>query len=114
METVEDLCDYIVMINKSQKVLEGSKREVKEKYRTNAYIVKHRGLFSITSNDYALIDQKKLDDALFQSTIHVTNTILPNQLIRELTDVTEVHSFVEKVPTMSEIFINLVKGESNE
>jgi len=114
METVEDLCDHIVMINKSKKVLEGSKREVKENYRTNAYIIEHRGPFTITSNDYALMDQKKLDDIMFQSTVHVKTTISPNRLIRELIDVTEVHSFVEKVPTMSEIFINLVKGGSND
>jgi len=114
METVEDLCDHVVMINKSQKVLEGSKREVKETYKTNAYTVEHRGSFSITSDIYELTEQKKLGDTMFQSTIHVKNKISPNQLIRELTTVTEVHSFVEKVPTMSEIFINLVKGGNNE
>lgn len=114
METVEDLCDHIVMINKSQKVLEGSKREVKENYKTNSYAVEHRGPFSVTSTDYELIAQKKLDDAMFQSLIHLHNNVSPNQLIRDLTAVTEVHSFVEKVPTMSEIFINLVKGGSHE
>ena len=35
-------------------------------------------------------------------------------LIRDLTEVTEVHSFIEKIPTMSEIFISLVKGERHE
>jgi ABC-2 type transport system ATP-binding protein len=38
----------------------------------------------------------------------------PNQLIQDLTHVTEVFSFSEKIPTMSEIFITLVKGESHE
>src|SRR3569623_1557885 len=106
METVEDLCDHVVMINKSQKVLEGSKREVKENYKTNTYAVEHRGTFTLTSNNYELIDQKKLDDAMLQSMIHLNDNISPNQLIRDLTTATEVHSFVEKVPTMSEIFIN--------
>lgn len=114
METVEDLCDHVVMINKSKKVLEGSKREVKETYKSDAYTVEHRGSFFITSDNYELLEQKKLDDTMFQSTIHLKNKISPNQLIRELTVLTEVHSFVEKVPTMSEIFINLVKGGNNE
>ena len=38
----------------------------------------------------------------------------PNQLIQDLTRATEVFSFAEKIPTMSEIFITLVKGESHE
>jgi len=114
METVEDLCDHVVMINKSKKVLEGSKRDVKETYKTNAYTIEHHGSFSTKSDVYELIEQKKLDDTMFQSTIHVKTKISPNQLIRELTTMTEVHSFVEKVPTMSEIFINLVKGGNNE
>jgi len=38
----------------------------------------------------------------------------PNELLRDLIDVTEVHSFAEKIPTMSEIFITLVKGGSDE
>jgi ABC-2 type transport system ATP-binding protein len=38
----------------------------------------------------------------------------PNQLITDLTKITEVHSFIEKIPTMGEIFITLVKGGNHE
>lgn len=114
METVEDLCDHIAMINKSKKVLEGSKRQVKETYKTNSYVVEHRGSFSIASEAYELVRQKNLDDNMFQSTLVMKGTFSPNQIIRDLTMLTEVHSFVEMVPTMSEIFINLVKGGSDE
>ena len=114
METVEDLCDHVAMIDKSKKVLEGSKKQVKETYKTNSFIVEHRGSFSFTSVDYDVITQKKLDDTMFQTLINLKNNISPNQLIRDLTTVTEVHSFVEKIPTMSEIFIDLVKGGSHE
>lgn len=114
METVEDLCDHIAMINESKKVLEGSKRHVKEMYKTNSFIVEHRGSFSISSEYYDLVKQENLDDTMFRSIINVKKNIPPNQLIRELINVTEVQSFVEKIPSMSEIFINLVKGGTNE
>ncbi|MBK7651530.1 MAG: DUF4162 domain-containing protein [Flammeovirgaceae bacterium] len=39
------------------------------------------------------------------------NGINGNQVIRDLIDITEVHSFQEKLPTMSDIFIGLVKGD---
>jgi ABC-2 type transport system ATP-binding protein len=114
METVEDLCDHIALINKSKKVLEGSKKEVKNAYKTNTFVVEHQGNFTISSGNYHFIKQRKLDDNYFQSTLKLGDSITPNQLIRDLTEITEVHSFVEKIPTMSEIFITLVKGGSHE
>lgn len=113
METVEDLCDHIVLLNKSQKILEGSKRQVKEAYRSNTYVVEHKGSFEV-NGAYTLREQKNVEDDHFRSVITTGPGISPNQLIRDLTMLTEVHSFVEKVPTMNEIFITLVKGETHE
>jgi len=114
METVEDLCDHIALLNKSKKILEGSKKQVKETYRSNTYWVEHKGLFSLSSDKYELIEQRNLEDTFFKSIVKVHDNTTPNQLIRDLTEVTEVHSFIEKIPTMSEIFISLVKGGSDE
>ena len=113
METVEDLCDHIALINKSKKILEGSKKQVKATYRTGTFAVEHIGAFNVPAK-YELLEQKNLEDTYFRSLIKVNENTSPNQLIRDLTEVTEAHSFVEKVPTMSEIFITLVKGGSDE
>ncbi len=114
METVEDLCDDIAMIHKSKTILEGSKKQVKETYRSNTFVVDHKGTFTLSGMDYQLITQKNLEDTYFRSIIKVKENTPSNKLIRELTDLTEVHSFNEKIPTMSEIFIQLVKGGSDE
>jgi ABC-2 type transport system ATP-binding protein len=114
METVEDLCDHIALINKSKKVLEGSKKEVKNAYKTNTFVVEHQGNFTISSEHYQFVKQRKLDENYFQSILKLSDGLTPNQLIRDLTEITEVHSFIEKIPTMSEIFITLVKGGSHE
>ncbi len=114
METVEGLCDHIVLIDKSKKILEGSKKEVKAKYRTNTFLVEHKGTFSIPDGEYQVLNQTLLEDDYFRSTVRMNADMSPNQLIRDLTQITEVHSFVEKVPTMGEIFITLVKGGSHE
>jgi len=114
METVEDLCDHIALIDKSKKILEGSKKQVKEMYRTNTFQVEHRGTFSLTSEMYNVSGQQLLDEDYYRSVVKVNGQISTNQLIRDLTEVTEVHSFTEKIPTMSEIFISLVKGRSYE
>jgi ABC-2 type transport system ATP-binding protein len=114
METVEDLCDHIALINKSKKILEGSKKQVKEMYRTSTFLVEHKGKFNLASDNYMLMEQERLDEDYYMSIVKMNGQITPNNLIRDLTEVTEVHSFTEKIPTMSEIFISLVKGGSDE
>lgn len=110
METVEDLCDHIALIDKSKKILEGSKKEVKAQYRTNTFLVEHKGAFTFNDGRFELMDQQPLEDDYFRSSVKMTEDMSPNQLIGYLTQITEVHSFIEKVPTMGEIFIKLVKG----
>ncbi|HEY5825850.1 MAG TPA: ATP-binding cassette domain-containing protein [Cyclobacteriaceae bacterium] len=113
METVEDLCDHIALINKSKKILEGSKKQVKEQFRSHTFAVEHKGTFSLNSN-YELLSQESVEDDFHKSIVKMKTPVSTNQLIRDLTEITEVHSFSEKVPTMSEIFIGLVKGKSHE
>ena len=114
METVEDLCDRIALIDKSKKILEGTKKEVKAQFKTNTFTVEHRGSFSLEGSPYQMVTQLKKEDDLYHSLVKMTTPGSPNQLIQDLTRVTEVFSFSEKIPTMSEIFIMLVKGESHE
>ena len=113
METVEDLCDHIALINKSKVILEGSKKQVKDSYRSSTFVVEHTGRIGMLPAAYEVVDQRILEGDYHRSIIK-SNAAKPNQLIRDLTEVTEVYSFVEKIPTMSEIFINLVKGGSDE
>jgi ABC-2 type transport system ATP-binding protein len=112
METVEDLCDHIALINNSKKILEGSKKQVKNTYRSNTFMVEHRAPFNFLPPQYELVSQKQIESDFFTSMVRITGDAPANKLIRDLTDITEVQSFVEKVPTMSEIFIQLVKGDS--
>ncbi|MCI0751094.1 MAG: DUF4162 domain-containing protein, partial [Flammeovirgaceae bacterium] len=112
METVEDLCDHIALINKSKKILEGSKKQVKDAYKANTFMVHHVGTFNnLDTEQYEVASQQKVDDNFYHSTVRIRGGGTSNKLIRDLTEVTEVHGFVEKIPTMSEIFISLVKGD---
>ena len=114
METVEDLCDHIALIDKSRKILEGSKKAVKATYRSNTFVVEHQGSFHSLNGHYDLLEQRILDDNYFRSIVRMKEALSPNQLIQDLTQITEVHSFIEKIPTMGEIFITLVKGGDHE
>jgi len=115
METVEDLCDHIALINKSKKIIEGPKKQVKDQYKSNTFIVEHKGNhFQLAPDKYEIIRQEPLEDDHFITTIKASNEIKANQVIRELIDKTELQSFREKIPSMADIFIDLVKGEGDE
>jgi ABC-2 type transport system ATP-binding protein len=115
METVESLCDHIALINKSKKILEGPKKQVKENYRTNTFLVEHRGNhFTLPSEKYEVKNQIKIEDDLYSTTLKAIDGIKGNQVIKDLIDITEVYSFQEKLPTMADIFIGLVKADGDE
>jgi ABC-2 type transport system ATP-binding protein len=115
METVESLCDHIAMINKSKKILEGPKKQVKDSYRSNTFLVEHKGNhFTLPSANYEIKSQTKIEGDLYSTTIKAAEGIQGNQLIRDLIDITEVFSFQEKLPTMADIFISLVKADGDE
>jgi ABC-2 type transport system ATP-binding protein len=114
METVEDLCDQIALINKSKKILEGSKKQVKDQYKSNTFIIEHNGRISLDGGPYEMVSEEPGEGNLLRSTIRMKDKRSPNDMIRDLISLTELHSFQEKIPTMSDIFISLVKGESHE
>lgn len=115
METVESLCDHIALINKAKVILEGSKKEVKARFRSNTFLVEHSGnSLQLPADRYHILEQKPLPDNLYETLIRTEGNIKGNELIRELVEQTEVHRFEEKLPTMADIFISLVKGEGDE
>lgn len=112
MESVEELCDYIALINKSRMILAGSKKEIKAAYKSNTFIVEHKNDFAFPVEEkFELIDKIPLEDNFFRSTVKILDGYDPNSLLRSLIHKTEVHSFVEKIPSMNEIFIDKVKEE---
>jgi ABC-2 type transport system ATP-binding protein len=112
METVEDLCDDIALINKSKTILEGSKKQVKDQFRSNTFLIEHHGNnFTLDTSRYEILKQKVIEGDLFSTTLKAQKGIKPNQVIRELIEKTELSSFSEKLPSMTDIFIGLVQGE---
>ncbi len=111
MESVEELCDHIALINKSEKVLDGPKSEIKELFKTNTYNIKYSGELLTTSTDYEILNTQKIEDNFLSSTIRLNKGMPVNQLIRQIIDQVELRSFGENIPTMNDIF-KMVVNES--
>ncbi|WP_197901557.1 ABC transporter ATP-binding protein [Rhodocytophaga rosea] len=113
MESVEELCDYIALINKSKKILDGSTKEIKNRFRTNTYIVEGEGSNFELSSDFEVISREELPDNYFRASIRLQPGITANQLIAHLINQIQIHSFIESIPTMNDIFIRSVTGQSS-
>ena len=114
MESVEELCDEIALIHKSNKLLDGKIDDIKREFRVNSYEIgivtsNNEGLianlsqkFNVkTTNFKSLNNELKLEIELGNAT--------SNELLNLLTSMGQVTHFLEKIPSINEIFIQTVK-----
>lgn len=114
MESVEELCDDIALIHKSNKLIEGKLNDVKRQFRENTFQIgiltgNVEGLMYDLSQKYtiqqtnfkSLNDELKLEISL--------NGASPNDLLQVLVQRGQVTHFVEKIPSVNDIFIRTVK-----
>lgn len=109
MESVEELCDHIALIDKSKKILDGPISEIKEKYKQQIYTVD----FSSTELEFlnSLPEHLKLiHKNSHKAEIQIVNDSSATELIRFLLDKSDIKGFEEKIPTVNEIFIRTVQG----
>jgi ABC-2 type transport system ATP-binding protein len=114
MESVEELCDHIALINKSEKILEGSVKEIKNTYRSNSYEVHFSGdgndLESILNNEFTIIEKLKNEDQWIAK-VKLPEDAGSNVFLQKMINKTTVHSFNEILPTMNDIFIQKVNED---
>ena len=113
MESVEEMCGHIALIHKANKLIEGKLSDVKKQFRTNSYEVgiltnNVEGLmydlsqnFTLSQTDFkSLNDELKLEIQLGKAT--------PNELLNTLIQRGQVTHFMEKIPSVNDIFIKTV------
>ena len=116
MESVEELCDDIALIHKSNKLIEGKLDEVRKQYRTNSFEV---GILTdnVEGLMYDITQKFTLSPAHFKS-LHnelklevQLGTASPNELLHILTQRGQVTHFMEKIPSVNDIFIQTVTSK---
>jgi ABC-2 type transport system ATP-binding protein len=109
MESVEEMCDYVALIDNAKKILDGKVFDVREKFKKN--------IFGVTLSD---VNLEKLES--FQNQFPINHLSTENQLVSfdlknddnqhllliELMKIGKIRSFDEKIPSMNEVFINAV------
>ena len=111
MESVEQLCDHIALINKSEKVLDGAVKQVREQFKTHTFAVVCGANALSLPSEYELLSTKQVEQQ-FLYEIRKPEQENNNVLLGHIMQQTEVISFTEQIPGMSEIFIQVVNNHS--
>ncbi|MBO4557757.1 MAG: ATP-binding cassette domain-containing protein [Bacteroidales bacterium] len=108
MESVEELCDNIALINKSHVVVTGATDDVRERYGTNQVEVLYKGALAAAGKTFAANLNEELRDHS-RAVLDVTDGFAMKDVLAELaaTDA-EIVSVKKMVPRMNDIFIKLV------
>src|SRR5699024_2595306 len=115
MESVEEMCDHIALINKSNKILDGKLIDIKRAYKNNVFEV---GLLTENKEQTSLILKEKFEvfPAVFKSIndelqyrIKIPTGVSTNEFVQYLVSLGELTHFVEVIPTTSDIFIQTVQ-----
>ncbi len=120
MASVEELCDNIMLINKGEKVLEGSVYQIKQDFKDHSFeVILKRNANELISDNFASIDLpegfyiiSEKHDVKGETTlvIKTDKEISPNILINYLTEKGTIVSYRELLPSINDIFISKVNG----
>lgn len=109
MESVEEICDEIALINKGKKILSGKLKDVKAEYKSNIYEAELFGAEALQSLASAEILKSLHDDG--QTTLRLqANTEDGNAIAKELMQHGRLISFKEELPSLNDIFIQKVQS----
>lgn len=116
MASVEELCDNITLIDRAKSILEGKVTDIKQEFKSNKFEL----IFESVNNDIRQfldedfkIDSVKVNpDNSSTAIIQILKKSKRNELLRQLIDKVEIHSYQEILPTMNEVFIQAVSSSS--
>ena len=114
MESVDELCDNLAMINKSKTILSGKINDIKSAYKSDIYKIRHLNRIDDKTNNFSVIDSKIVFDNIYESEIKLTKKMSSNDLLRLLlSNSIEILEFKPKTPNMNDIFIMKVEEGNN-
>jgi ABC-2 type transport system ATP-binding protein len=108
MEQVEEICSNIVLVNKGNKILDGTVRKIKQDFKENLFNIGVNEL-PATANGSAPFEVIGNKDNHY--IVRIKDGRKPNDVLQYLLHQgTEIHSFHEILPSLNDIFIKLVEG----
>jgi ABC-2 type transport system ATP-binding protein len=112
MESVEELCDNITLIDKAKTILEGSVNEIRSQWAANEYDLVFEGDIKIEGNGHYNILEQKQEGNKSLIRLKTTTSIKTNDILNTLMKSGNLVSFNPSLPSMNEIFIRVIENRN--
>ena len=108
MESVEELCDSIALLNLSHKILDGPVKSIRNSYRNNTYNIEFSGKMDFVGTEpFELLQNIPCSESnSIQIKLKENHTV--NEVLQYLIPKVGISKLEEVIPTMNEIFIQKV------
>jgi ABC-2 type transport system ATP-binding protein len=114
MVSVEELCDDIALINKSEKILEGNINEIKNKNKENLFLVQYLAneidLKTVLPDTAEIMAMQATHNNQLEVKIKLPKEMTSNHLMQWLIPYVQLCGFAEIYPSMNDIFIKSVNN----
>ena len=115
MESVEEMCDYVALINQSNKVLDGTIEEVRNQFKTGKFSIQLNEIpvdsLQNLANEFEISDVRNINQRTEFNLLYNKGTPT-NVILDKLMQVGQVHQFKEIIPSMNDVFLEAVKQSS--
>ncbi len=115
MESVEEMCDHIALLHKSNKILDGRLVDIKRQYQSNTFEIglitpDHAATSEVLKQRFEVFPAsfKSINNEL-QYKVKIPDSISGNDLVNYLATRGQLTHFVEVIPTVSDIFIETIQ-----
>jgi len=112
MESVEELCDNITLIDKAKTILEGSVHEIRSRWAANEYDLVVEGNVKIEGNGHYNILKQQTDTNNSIIRLKTTSDINTNDILQTVMKSGNIISFNPALPSMNEIFIRVIEARN--
>jgi ABC-2 type transport system ATP-binding protein len=112
MESVEELCDNITLIDKAKTILEGKVYDIRKQWAANEYDIVFEGDTSLSGNGHFSILNKQTENDKSTIRLKTTGGIETNEILQIAVKSGKVISFNPSLPSMNEIFIRVVENRN--
>lgn len=112
MQSVEEICDYITLINQSETIIEGPVEEVKKQFSKNSYEIHFTGnMISFTTalwTGFELLKKEEISKNEFKVTVSPLGNHSINDLLAAAMNGCKIKSVYESSAKMHDVFIKAV------
>lgn len=114
MASVEEICDEIALINHSQVVLSGQVDEVRNRFKQHTFTLSHTGerVLQTPAEGYEILSESRRSSGVTELRIRKEASLSNTDLLLRLAKRYEILSFAEELPSMNDIFIQIVSSTS--